>query len=421
MPTDSIVYDVEKCRRSIDILVMMDESCSVSDTEWEEAKTFIDNFAVIMNNGRKGRQIGSNSNKVRIAVMGWSSSDMTAIRVPFSASAGGLSAWQQSLAGYTSRYCGITCIGTAVQWATTNIMNARSPTIMANRKGLSEVIVIITDGYPSDVSSCSSTSAARVAAFAALNGAVDKVLPVGVGSGIGTAVLEAYAHPAGEGYITTTYANMDVILNELAYKSCIPKPTKAPTGPPTRAPTKWPTKAPTTKMPTNVPTAKPTPGGCTTAEKLACGDDGTAASGNPQSLCTCANAACSVKKCGCAAPWACQNAACQLCTISPTTAPTKIPTQHPTIAPTTFPTLAPTEDPTSSPTKMPTAKPSVSPTVIPTMSPTYSNVCTEAERTAKCHATLGLCSKTTVGAIVCTCAAGYGCAGTNCKCVTIVC
>jgi hypothetical protein len=72
-----------RCQVPVDILFMLDESGSVSDTDWSDAKTFIKNYAVNLNGGAQGTGVGTgdatrfpiHKKQIRLSVMQWAGSD----------------------------------------------------------------------------------------------------------------------------------------------------------------------------------------------------------------------------------------------------------------------------------------------------------------------------------------------------------
>ena len=274
----------------------------------------------------------------------------------------------------------------------------------SDAEGGATVVVMATDGNPAPAADCSYTEASRTGTIAYVKSNIDRMIPIGVGPhvDVGTLLTLSKGMPASMPYVTTSFGSMTSALDVLATLSC---PTRAPTLPPTLAPTRVPTTAKPTRKPTHA-------GGCTDAERAVCGSPG-----NAQSMCMCADALCTQKKCGCNKGYACSTGACTTCTAAPTRVPTDAPTKQPTKVPTDAPTLVPTDSPTLKPTYAPSLAPTKSPTKVPTdaptRTPTFSVSCSTAQR-ATCDSANGLCSVDTSGGVHCACGDGYGCTNAGC-------
>ena len=186
----------------------------------------------------------------------------------------------------------------------------------------------------------------RLTAIANLKAATDRIVPVGIGSGIDHGYLSSLSHNMplvdNKDYILASYNNLGDILDDLVVAAC---PTSAPTMP-TLAPTEVPTSAPS-GAPTQIPTVGPTHDCANPVCVPGCSANGFCfAEPSPAPAFT----PCAVKKCGCNVGFMGTG---QVCTVAPTLAPT-------TVSPTTAPV---TQVPT---TAMPTSAPSP-----PTESPTY--------------------------------------------------
>ena len=258
-----------------------------------------------------------------------------------------------------------TCTGGAMKKIREEVLCTSCPNYRAEAL---QVVIFLTDGNPSKKWRCKSPSVDRTDEMDWLKAATNRIVPVGIGSGIATQYLESISWnmPASEPYILAEYATLADILTNLADVAC-------PTPPPSKAPTESPTKEPT-KIPTQSPTSI---GGCDSDEWSKCDETGNG-------ICACGDAQCSFKQCSCKPGWGCDGSGdgCLACTAAPTKAPstspsdapTGVPTAHPSAAPSKMPTALPTAQPTSfpsaAPSKMPTALPTAQPTSFPTAGPT---------------------------------------------------
>jgi hypothetical protein len=209
-------------------------------------------------------------------------------------------------------------------------------------------VVFLTNGNPSLIGLCDSGNGNqgmdRIAEVVRLKGLVERIIPVGIGSGVSGAYLEGLAKDMpvqsnGNSYLSAEYVNLAAITGAITDAACpISPPSFAPSDAPTTEPSHGPTVHPTT-----APTFDCT--GCTDEQKQEC-DMGAGRPGT----CGFTTALCDVTFCGCGGiGFMCSGVNCTLCTVAPTRAPTSFPTAAPSTAPSFRPTIAP-----SVPTKAPT-------------------------------------------------------------------
>ena len=209
----------------------------------------------------------------------------------------------------------------------------------------------------------------RVNEIKRLKGLADRIIPVGIGSGVSAAYLKGLAknmvvQSNGDNFLSAEYANLASLTAAITDAACpISPPTQAPTRTPTGFPTAQPSGAPTVE-PSIAPTPQPSNAptfdcalGCSPAQIATC----DMVTGRP-GTCGFTSSACDTAKCGCAGGYLCSTASCAQCTAAPTRAPTSFPTTAPSLYPTAEPSFAPTNTPSFHPTNAPSA---------PTNAPTY--------------------------------------------------
>ena len=320
------------CSGPIDLVFALDESGSVGNSNYQKAKDFMKTVVARFD-------VGAGANQAQVAVMTFSTNAELNWKLNQYNSMSAVTNAISSIA-YDS---GWTCTGKAMEMMTDQML---CPSCGGYRAAAKRVVLFLTDGNPSSSSRCTPT-VNRETAIDNLKLVADRVVPVGIGSGIATGYLQTLSSnmPPSQPYILATYSNLGSILDDLvtvAWPTSSPTmPTKAPTAVPTTAPTKVPTTSPS-QAPTFSCTCDPSPTG------LNC--DAT------NGFCYATDVSCAIKKCGCNSGFECNGAACtgaSACTVAPTASPT---TDNPTSAPST---AQPT---TAMPTSAPTA---------PTQSPTY--------------------------------------------------
>ena len=104
-----------QCLRPIDVQILLDESASITDANWAEAKEFIRRYAIALNGGKDGARLGLRNDQVRISVIHWSDSGQQTMGIPFRQT-GSLAVFSAHLAGLTRQYIGLGCPGSALKW-----------------------------------------------------------------------------------------------------------------------------------------------------------------------------------------------------------------------------------------------------------------------------------------------------------------
>ena len=320
----------QHCNAPIELVFALDESGSVGRSNYNKAKDFMKDVVTRFN-------IGPGVNEARVAVVTFSTLAEINWKLDAHTDVSSLNTAIDNIA-YDA---GWTCTGKVMETITDNIICPGCP---GNRASSSRVVLFLTDGNPSASRNCQ-PEVNRITAIENLKLAVDRVVPVGIGSGISEQYLQSLAHNMpivnGKNYIMGTYSALGDILDDLARAAC---PTSAPTMP-TLAPTVTPSAAPSI-APTFEPTVGPTYSCVNPICNPTCSANGfcyAEPSADPTPV------PCAVKKCGCNAGFMGTG---QVCTVAPTAAPTTVsPTAAPTTSqPTTsYPTTAP-----SAPTKAPT-------------------------------------------------------------------
>ena len=318
------------CNGPIDLVFALDESGSVGSSNYQKAKDFmktvVDRF-----------DVGPGANQAQVAVMTFSTHAELNWKLDRYTSKADVTNAITGIA-YDS---GWTCTGKAMEMMTDQMLCS---TCGGYRAAAKRVVLFLTDGNPSASRHCTPT-VNRETAIDNLKLAADRVVPVGIGSGIATGYLQTLSSnmPASQPYILASYSNLGSILDDLVTVAC---PTSSPTAP-TKAPTAVPTTDPT-KAPTLSPSLAPTFSCVCDASPAGLNCDGA------NGFCYATDATCAVKKCGCNSGYLCNGDACSganACTVAPTASPS---TDNPTSAPSTAqPTSA---QPTSAPTS-PTASP----------------------------------------------------------------
>ena len=349
------------CDRPVDLVMILDESGSVSNSEWRSAKAFMQDIVARYT-------VGQGVTQTRVAIVPFSRYAKTTLQFSSSSSTAATKNW---ISGMGRTYSSGTCTGVSMKHTTDNVIAATKPNGYRNGAGgASTVVVFLTDGNPSSAGYCGAGSS-RTSWLNNLKARSDRVVPVGIGGGIATGYLATLSKnmPSGTPYISATYNNLGAILDDLTQAAC---PTLQPTQNPTKFPTAAPTTAQPTQSPTTFPTASPTKaptvapsaaptfvGGCLTADTAKC----DMATGRP-GFCFCKDSGCTTKGCGCKTGFVCDpngTGGASLCATC-MNAPTRFPTEAPTHAPTKAPTDAPSQSPTSTPTQEPTHSPSHGPT-----------------------------------------------------------
>ena len=387
LPGVTMAQTAPVCDAPVDLVFILDESGSVGSTNFYRSIDFMKDMVARF-------KVGTGVNDAQVAMVEFATQSTLWFDLNDHTTNSAVTA-RMSQSVFNS---GGTCTGWAMKMASDSVLCSTCP----GRSGASSnpsIVVFLTDGNPGSISSCNSYNSGsidRINEITRLKGLANRVIPVGIGSGISGSYLQSLAKDMplinGNNYITAEYSNLGAIMDDLATAACptLPPskfPTSYPTGHPTAYPTGFPTVEPTlsptvfpTAYPTGSPTADPSKApsfaptkaptyncnSCTSVQIAQC-DMGAGRPGT----CSFTDLNCNVHKCGCAGDgYACSGTACAQCTQAPTDAPTSFPTVAPTSTPTTEPTLAPTSYPTVAPSLAPTSEPSFSPSFAPTSAPT---------------------------------------------------
>lgn len=328
LPTTVVAQTV--CQAAVDIVFIVDDSGSVGAANYYKAIDFmkgvISRFTV-----------GAGANDAQVAMIRFN----TVPYLGFSLNEHTTNA--DVLNGMSSvKYDGGgTCTGYATKMATDEVLCSTCP---GRARAAPSIAIFLTDGNPGYLSTCVNKNTPnfmdRIAEIIRLKGIVNRIIPVGIGSGVSPDFLTSLSKdmPGAQPYITANYNDMGAIMDDLAAVAC-------PSLPPTKMPTGVPTTNPSL-APTFFPSSSPTYNcaACTPVQQAQC-DMGASRPGT----CGFTDTTCNTHKCGCGQGMACSDAACGTCTAAPTLAPTSFPTSSPTFPPTFAPTSAPSP-PTTSPT-----------------------------------------------------------------------
>ena len=325
------------CHAPVDLVFILDESGSVGSSNYYKSIDFMKDMVARF-------QVGTGATDAQVSLVKFASVVDTSFHLNTHTSNSAVVAAMAA----TTFNSGGTCTGWAMKIASEEVLCPTCPG-RAPRNAPS-IAIFLTDGNPGWLSSCNNANAFthsgetvdRVTELERLKSIVNRIIPVGIGSGISGAYLQSLAKDMplinGNNYITADYANLGAIMDDLATVAC-------PTLPPTKAPTAVPTAEPSL-APTAQPSAAPTYDcdECTAAQKLTC----DMLTGRP-GTCGFTNTTCATAKCGCGMGTLCSDTACGTCTAAPTNSPTAFPTMSPTEPPSFAPTSAPSA-PTGAPT-----------------------------------------------------------------------
>ena len=136
------------CTRPIDLVMILDESGSVSNTEWQEARTFMGQIAARYN-------VGQGATDTRISVVPFSRSNQQKTAIKFNQGTSN-DKIAQLISGMPRSYWSGTCTGISMKYTDENVIASSGVSISNGyRNGpgtnneVSTVVVFLTDGNPS--------------------------------------------------------------------------------------------------------------------------------------------------------------------------------------------------------------------------------------------------------------------------------
>jgi uncharacterized protein YegL len=376
--------DCGVCGKKVDLVMVLDISGSIDDTELAQMKAALVNIA-------KGFVYGPNA--ANIGLIQYDKLARLLLPLAQGTSLDTVTSFIQQVGNVPGR--GGTAISSGVRNGTAQLTLGRT--------GAYKVLITVTDGRANtlfDGTSCDSANtntpprgcAADIAAsiaecHAALPGNNEAIFSLGIGDAIGEAELIILADGKREQYtFVDQFVNFQNFVQKIINDVCAALPGPPCTNAPTSAPTPNPTAAPT--VPTNAPTAAPTaPTNAPTPAPTAPTNNPTVAPTAPTNAPT--------------APTNNPTSAPTTPTNAPTPAPT-LPTAAPTEAPPsdapTNPTEAPTTEAPTAPTEAPTTPPPTPPTNAPTETPTFACNCDDGDlcTTDTCDQSTGVCSNTPI-------------------------
>ena len=153
------VVSAATCTRPVDLVMILDESGSVSNAEWSEAKTFMGQIAARYN-------VGQGADQTRISIVPFSGDEQNVgvlNKITFKDGTSN-AAMQSLISGMSRTYTQGTCTGKAMKFTTDNVIaTATTGTAIANGYrnkvgGVSTAVVFLTDGNPSR---CANNHSAR--------------------------------------------------------------------------------------------------------------------------------------------------------------------------------------------------------------------------------------------------------------------
>ena len=386
------------CGVPLDIIFFIDESPSVTQTQWEEMRLLIIETVIALNGGKDGGVYGSGINnahpnipisqKHRVSIIQFGSKGeqhvpffFTHDVVPSDAAIGmpnvaltDINAFMGQIAQLKRRYGRSpgSCPEQAMHLARKYLTHTSTADMSGwrnNANGGATIAVMLTDGNPGIAGECIedgfmgefpnalTKEAYRLASMNWFKDSVTRFIPIGIGSkvDVGSLLMLSKDMPPTRPYLATNWGSLLSVLDDVTALGC---DTKAPTAAATDAPTQKPITPSPTLRPTN--SFK-----CTSAEMSLC--DAT------HGMCGCGDSECSHKVCKCDGKFQCGDASCSVCTAAPTLAPTPTPTG----------------------------------------TPTYSLGCTVSDL-LNCDPNNAVCSKDSGGSVHCACTSGWGCTDAQC-------
>lgn len=376
--------DCGVCGKRVDMVMVLDISASIDNTELAQMKSALTNIA-------KGFVFGPNA--ANIGLVQYDKLARLLLPLAQGTTLDTVTSFIQQVGNVPGRG------GTAI---TSGVRNGTAQLVLG-RADAYKVLITVTDGRTNTLfdgticdsvntntlpRGCNADLVASIAEFhAALPGNNEAAFSLGVGDGIGEPELIILADGKREQYtFVDQFVNFQNFVQKIINDVCQALPGPPCTNAPTSVPTPFPTAAPT--VPTNAPTAAPTaPTNSPTPAPTAPTNNPTVAPTAPTNAPT--------------APTENPTSAPTTPTPAPTPAPT-LPTGSPTDAPPSDSPTAPTEFPTTeaptAPTEAPTTPPPTPPTNAPTGVPTFACNCDDGNlcTTDTCDQTTGLCSNTPI-------------------------
>jgi len=127
------------CNRPLDMVILLDESGSVNNVEWNQGIDFVEKFVTEINGGGGGSRIGQGTSQIRISLVAWAQQDQQQTIIKFS-DAANLNALLALLSSNNVRaFRGSrTCTGVAAKFAATSVIAASSGNVrivLVKRRG----------------------------------------------------------------------------------------------------------------------------------------------------------------------------------------------------------------------------------------------------------------------------------------------
>ena len=127
------------CNRPLDMVILLDESGSVNDVEWNQGIDFVEKFVTEINGGGGGSRIGQGTSQIRISLVAWAQQDQQQTIIKFS-DAANLNVLLKLLSSNNVRaFRGSrTCTGVAAKFAATSVIAASSGNVrivLVKRRG----------------------------------------------------------------------------------------------------------------------------------------------------------------------------------------------------------------------------------------------------------------------------------------------
>ena len=199
------------CQAPVDLVFILDESGSVGSSNYYKSVDFMKDMV-------SRYKVGAGATDAQIAMISFS----TTSTLEFDLSRHTNNAAVTQAMGRTVFNSGGTCTGYSMVKASDHVLCSTCP---GRSRNAPSIVVFLTDGNPNWVSGCDSSnfgqlssgySIDRTAEIIRLKGLVNRIIPVGIGSGISTAYLSSLAKdmPLIDGKVSfllctvTFYANL---------------------------------------------------------------------------------------------------------------------------------------------------------------------------------------------------------------------
>ena len=237
------------CHAPVDIVFILDESVSVGSTNYNRSIDFMMNMVMRFN-------VGTDTTDAQIAMVKFSTLSTLSFNLNDHTTNADVVAAMAATQFNSWAPLGGACPFYSMKMASDQVLCTNCPG--RSPRNAPSIAVFLTDSNPWLYDSCAGlntyTYINRISEIIRLKSLVDRIIPVGIGSGIAGAYLLSLSknmpvQANGNVYITAEYSDLDAILNDTVALAC---PTQLPTKAPTYHLLGSPTSAPTTCVSTHV-------------------------------------------------------------------------------------------------------------------------------------------------------------------------